>query len=155
MIIRRQISCFEHYRCGAFSKWIFDTKKAKTKEIEGFIKLALSDPEEGMGLSAIVDLINASWLTDEQFKSISSLETLQQKIPQEINKIYILRELRKESISGEIFKKCMDSNNSGIQRKLLDHSQITKDMINELAINGSSKKIRNIATQLLRSKQYQ
>ena len=144
--------CFEHYRYGAFTQWVFKTKSATIEEIKAFIKLALSDPDQGMGGAAIIDLLRATWLTDDQFKYISSISVLKEKFSKELDMTFIKREISKNYLLNEVFEKAMLLKNSSIERRLLEHKGISEEQVETLSKEGTGKKVRNIAAQLLRGK---
>ena len=105
-----------------------------------------------MGGAAIIDLLRATWLTDDQFKYISSISVLKEKFSKELDITFIKREISKNYLLNEVFEKAMLLKNSSIERRLLEHKDISEEQVETLSKEGTGKKVRNIAAQLLRGK---
>ena len=144
-------SCFEHYRYGAFNKWIRETPKATNQDIQNYIKLALTDPDQIMGHSAIVDLLKVDWLSDNQFEMVSeTLRSLGDWAEQEIEKNSLRRMVIKPNITSSETDKLLNCTYCQIQIKLFNRSDLSIGSLQHLAENGSSKKIRHLAKERLK-----
>tara|TARA_R110002072_G_scaffold299888_2_gene476037 strand:+ start:3246 stop:3854 length:609 start_codon:yes stop_codon:yes gene_type:complete len=63
-------------------------------------------------------------------------------------------ELQETGITNELVKSILANGNTKIQNLLLDHKDITREIILELYENGITKRVKNKAKQKLNSKQF-
>lgn len=63
-------------------------------------------------------------------------------------------ELQRIGISKPLVKNIIQTGNYKIQNLLLDHKEVTKDIIQKLVSNGISQKVKNKALQKLKSKKF-
>jgi len=62
---------YEHYRYAAFNSWLNKNVGANDKAIRDYIDVAIQDPDIVMSGGAVANLMDAPWLTDAQFDTVS------------------------------------------------------------------------------------
>ncbi|OAD91495.1 hypothetical protein A7A78_03100 [Aequorivita soesokkakensis] len=65
-----------------------------------------------------------------------------------------IRQVLLKGLTTDVATKIMASNHKQLQDLLLEHSAVSKTMVEELALSGAGKGIRNKAKQLLHSKRF-
>lgn len=143
-------SGFEHYRYGAFIHWLKSRKSATNKEITNYIDLALSDEDQAMGESAIVELLGVSWLESEHFELVKiHAAKLGDWAKKKIKRHELLRDLKDRSLDNDLFNACLKQQDSIVHEALIEHPDITKEMMKFLSEKGANKAVRNRAIQHL------
>ena len=146
---------WEHYRYGAFTHWLQSNSLATTIEISNFIELAEEDKDKNMGNSAILMLLETTWLTNEQFNIVKShAHNIGDSAIKYIMRTELLRDLKQNNLNEQLFKKCLSLGDAHVHKALIENKGITRAMLKQLANNGYNKKIRNIAQQLSQSRKY-
>lgn len=119
-------------------------------ELDNYLKVVSFDEDEIMATSAILDIITEIELTDLQFDKICSeieklgLGTSTQKI---ISRHKILRGLKYENLTDEVFAESLQIGDSVTQLYLLDLAD--NNQLLQLAENGATKAIKNMANEKL------
>jgi len=141
----------EHYRYGAFRRWLQNNEKYSDTEIKQFLELVECDPDEGMATSAAIDLLRWPRISKEQFDTIALflIRVSGGRLANNVERERCLRELRRMgTISLTEFQRYMDLGDAVIQRYLYDnftHSNIM--FLQILEQEGKTKAIRNQAKQ--------
>ena len=65
-----------------------------------------------------------------------------------------IRQVLLKGLTSDVATKIMASNHRQLQDLVLEHSAVSKTMVEELALSGAGKGIRNKAKQLLNSKRF-
>lgn len=140
----------EHYRFGTFRKYLTTKKVLTDSELANYLKIASFDEDEIMATSAILAILTEIKLTDLQFDKICSeieklgLGTPTQKI---ISRQKILRRLKHEKLTDELFAESLQIGDSVTQLYLLDLAD--NNQLLQLAETGVTKVIKNMATEKL------
>lgn len=105
-----------------------------------------------------------TFVTKSRLELVEKLEELMRVLPiyedpritkkrgivDELSESYRL-ELIENGLSTGLIKKIMENGSAKIQNHILDHNQITREIILQFSENGITKKIRNKANQKLKS----
>lgn len=164
--LKEQINTFEtsedksteHYRYASFKKYLYSKKLLTNDEIDNYLHLAKIDEDEMMAEAAIVDMIFFSDLTDNQFEKVCNALTFFGKSTEKvIIRQTLFRRLKKtvdneSKITEDIFLECLEKGNRVIHEFLICFAD--RNQMELIAEKGSSKAIRNIAKQRLRSKDF-
>ena len=143
---------WEHYRFGAFTHWLQSNASAKTIEVANFIELAEADNDCSMANSAILALLEINWLSNEQFELVKKYaKNIGDGANKNIIRTELLRTLNQKQLNEELFEKCLNKGDTHVHNALINHKDITKNMLIQLAKKGHNKKVRNVALQLSKS----
>ena len=140
----------EHYRYQTFRNYLTTRQILTDTEFDNYLKVADSEKDKSMASSALSDILQKTQLTDFQFDKVCSkvtelgFETLTKKI---IPRQVLLRRLKSENLTGELFIESLTSDDSIVQKYLL--SVADTNQLKQIAKNGATKAIRNIATERL------
>ena len=138
----------EHYRMNAFRHYLSSKNNLSDVEFDNYLELALKDNDVLMAGTAMADLFNKVDLTDLQFKKLSkSIRHFGDWTEKVITRQTLLRKLKTNNLTDELFKECITDGDSVIHEYILDLADFNQ--LQELVINGKNKKIRNIATEKL------
>jgi len=108
-----------------------------------------------------------TFTTKSRLKLVDKLEELMRTLPafqdprmtkirgvvDEVSESYRLS-LEENGISVELVKKILEHGNDNIQRHTLNSNEITKEIIVMFSEHGITKKVKNIANQKLKSRQF-
>jgi hypothetical protein len=140
----------EHYRYAAFRQ--IDRRAAFCDlEFEQYIELAASDPDPGMGTSALIDLLQHPGITREQWEALLA-HPLVQAHPRLVQKERLRRVLREPDAPLETLERCVAEGTSVIHREMLDLPDLPRSILEALHECGGSKAVRNIAGLRLKSR---
>jgi len=138
----------EHYRYKTFKKYLTNKKVLTDRELDNFLNLSNSEKALSMSIAAKLDLFRDIELTDIQFnkvcKEIFELGASVQKI---VIRQRLLRRLKKENLTEQLFEEIVTSNDSVTQSYILNLSN--KSQLKELIENGATKEIKKKATEKL------
>jgi hypothetical protein len=136
----------EHYRYQTFRHYLSSKGKLSDIEFDNYLRLTFSDNDTLMAGSAAVDLFTKVDLTDFQFeklcKTIGHFGVWTEKV---VTRQTLLRQLKASKLTTDLFKECLVNGDSAIHEYILDIADLNQ--LQELAINGKNKKIRNIASE--------
>jgi hypothetical protein len=139
----------EHYRYGTFRYYLSSKTKLSDIEFDNYLKLTMDDKDVFMAGSATADLFSMIDLTQFQFQKLCEVIG---HFGKWTNKVVIrqvlLRELKQRELTADLFRKCIENGDSIVHEYILEIANIAQ--IQELAIKGKNKKIRNIATEKLK-----
>jgi hypothetical protein len=143
----------EHYRYAAFQKILRTQTSLTDRSLNNYIKLALMDENQAMAKAALVDLIKWSELSDRQLEQLrhhpAILERGLQKL---ITRTTLLRQLKSEPLTDELFAHLLSGKDSVIHQRLLDLTEPGSERLKQLEINGANRSIRNQAQQKLQKR---
>ena len=138
----------EHYRYHAFRDYLNSKTNLDDLEFDNYLKLTLADTDPLMASSAAIDLFDKVDLTDFQFKKLcKTIGHFGKRTEQIVVRQSLLRQLRTSKLTNELFRDCIGSGDKVIHEYIVEIADSTQ--LQELAINGKNKKIRNIATEKL------
>lgn len=140
----------EHYRYAAFKKYLSSRNELSDKELENYIKLAVSDNDSVMAGSAVVNLFHEIELTDEQFQMLyHSVSHFGKRIEKIVLRQQLLRKLKNDKLTDDLFTKCIETGDAVIQQYLITISDINQ--LEQLNKKGFTSKVRNMASEKIKS----
>jgi hypothetical protein len=139
----------EHYRYTTFRNYLAAKDVLTDLEFDHYMQLALSDHDNVMAGAALVDLFTRTHLSDEQFhKLIAGMKSLGDWTTHTTARQILLRKLKQEKLSNELFRECFEKGDNFIQEYLIALSN--PEQLEVLSLQGRTKRIRNMARQLLK-----
>ncbi|MGV0923744.1 hypothetical protein [Empedobacter tilapiae] len=139
----------EHYRYSTFRQYLSSKSNLSDTEFDNYLRLTLADIDILMASSAAVDLFNMKDLTEQQFQKLcNSIGHFGKWTEKVVTRQTLLRQLRTNKLTDDIFKKCIEKGDSVIHEYIIDIANINQ--LEELIIKGKNKKIRNIASEKLK-----
>jgi hypothetical protein len=146
----------EHYRYRAFASFLARQSTLSDDLVDKIFSLTDAGPD-GTDLSAdrIIRLIASGLLTDEQHGRLGKQHprVLDAPVRRQYLRESLRRKIRKEGIEAS-FAEIQESGDSHLQLEVLDHPEVTRSHLEWLKTSGSSRAIRNRATQLLGSRRF-
>lgn len=139
----------EHYRNAAFYHFIENRNIITDAEIEALIIVANTESED-LYKGAISSLLEKNYLTDKQFEKLATylLSRSEFNSSKIITRKRLLRKLRNEPLTPELFETCLNEGDGFVHTILIDIVKNDKEKLKQLAKKGSNKKNRNMAQQL-------
>ena len=138
----------EHFRMNAFRHYLSLKNNLSDIEFDNYIELVVKDNDALMAGTAMADLFNKVNLTDLQFEKLSkAIRHFGEWTEKVITRQTLLRKLKRNTLTDEFFKECITDGDSVIHEFILDLADFNQ--LQELVINGKSKKIRNLAKEKL------
>jgi hypothetical protein len=136
----------EHYRYGTFRRYLANRKSLSDKELADYLHLVLADDDSIMAGTAAQDLFSLISLTDSQFKyACEKVDALDGEWKTRLlTRQKLLRVLKKNGLSPSLFAECLINGDRIVQEFIIDLAD--KQQLVELAANGLTKKVRNLAT---------
>lgn len=144
----------EHYRSRAFRDFLDRSRALTTAEIHAIFRLT-DDGPDGCDLTTgrIIELVISEVLSDEQLLALSSLPEVEKPpIQKRFRRACILRQLRREGLSDDVFRQVLESDDSPLHELILDRSDLRRVHAAWFAQSGRCRAIRNRAKELLRSR---
>lgn len=140
----------EHYRYATFRNYL-ETKDTLTDlEFDHYIELALCDKALVMAGSALMDLFTKTSLSNHQFDMlITVMKGLGEWANNTILRQTLLRQLKQEVLTDELFRECVEKGDKVVHEYLLGIAD--PNQLSFLALNGRTKKIKTLATQSLKN----
>ena len=141
----------EHYRYRVFRHYLASHKPLPPGMAEALYELGRADPDPAMGGAMMRDIVGLPECP------VNVLEQASTSGEKHLVKAARQRELLTELASGlteDLFARCLESRDAGIQRELLTRSGLTRKQLEELAEKGSNQAVRNMAAERLRSRRY-
>ena len=97
------------FRYASFKKWLESKQEITNEDVGNYIELAIEDIDDRMSGSAIKDLFVSSKISEEQFEIIKlKLPLFGEWTQKLITREVLLRRVKSERISPELFKLCYD-----------------------------------------------
>jgi hypothetical protein len=141
----------EHYRYATFRNFLATKETLTVPEFDNYITLALSDEATTMAGAAMIDLFTKVNLTEVQFeKLVAQMIKLGDWTKDAIARQALLRKLKYQKLTNELFDECFEKGDNAIQEYLLGIANT--EQLTRLSIQGRTKRIRNTAIQRLRTK---
>ncbi len=142
----------EHYRIATWASYFEKLTSMSDEVLQRLLELA-DDPDFAIVSAIPHRLIQADFLTHEQFERVSSqLDTDGYK--RLVARHRLLRELRGTWGDKLLLERCVREGDYVVHEALLEHPKLGRSLVQNLAEHGANKKIRNIAGQLLKSRQF-
>jgi len=143
----------EHYRYRSFVAVLKSRTTLSEKEIDGYIELALTDPDINTGEAALRDLAEWPNLGEDGYNRISSHEVfLRPSMRGSMMWGRLIRALNSSNLAPEDCDPYLEAGNSEVQRLLMDKMKLSTVQLERLRSAGKSRAIRNMAAEKLRSK---
>lgn len=139
----------EHYRYGAFRRFLKEQRPLSPAVVEALYELAASDtrgPEARAMMADIVSLPECppSVLVRAEASGVKFLVRAARQRA-------MRSELEAHPLTPELFERCLESADSSIQRTLLAGGNISSEQLRRLAEAGASRAVRNIAATALKA----
>lgn len=142
----------EHYRYSAFLR--LQRRAAFSERVfDQYVELASRDPDPGMAVAALGDLIHHPGLTENQLETVFAHPYIRQN-PYFAKKERLLRALRQPDVPLDTLQLCVDDGNGAVHRALLDLPDLPRCVVEALHERGANKAVRNIAAVRLKNQQY-
>jgi hypothetical protein len=139
----------EHYRYSTFRQYLNSKNNLTDKELDNYLRLTFADSDTLMAGSAAVNLFNNIDLTDQQFiKLCNSIGHFGEWTERIVTRHTLLRQLRTNKLTDDLFNECIENGDSIVQGKILDIAETNQ--LELLAFKGKNKKIRNTALERLK-----
>jgi hypothetical protein len=139
----------EHYCYKVFSDYLTSHSPLPPAMTEALYDLGAEDPDQAMGqamMSTIVGLAECPARVLE--KGSASGE---KHLVRAANRRRLLTELN-SGLTAELFTRCLESQDSVVQRKLLARPQLSREQLEKLAEARSSRVVQNLAVERLRAR---
>lgn len=144
----------EHYRYKTLIDFIESKSIISDVDLSNFLEIAISDADASMSSSAMERFLKKDYLTDKQFKMLSaSLSDFGDWTEKVIARQKLIRRLKAEELTEELFRESLLSNDKVIHTILLSLVEHEKNRLEALAKNAANSKIKNQAAQLLKKLQ--
>jgi hypothetical protein len=146
----------EHYRYIAFQQILQNNESLSDQSIDNYIELAEIDDDRAMATAALMNLLSWRGLTDHQYTSLVDRSEFSSQIFQTYHRNKtMIQIISRMPISDEIIKDCIQNYHSNVQESLLQKEDIQRHQIEYIYQYGKTKKIRNMAKNMLRNRRYQ
>jgi hypothetical protein len=143
----------EHYRYSAFRKVLQDNEGLSDLSIDNYINLAEIDDDRPMATAALMDLLRWPRLTDAQYgRLVNRSEFASQVFQNYHHNKSMIQTICKTPISDELINNCIQNYPGSVQEYLLRKDDIQRNQIEYIHQHGKTKRIRNIAKNMLGSK---
>ena len=134
-----------HYRYGAFRWYLQEHRPLSPAVAEALYELAASDTQGSEAGAIMTDILA---LPECPPSVLARAEASGVKFLVQASRHRVLRsELEGYPLTTELFGRCLESADSGIQRILLEGKNLTEDQLQRLAEAGASRAVRNIAAE--------
>lgn len=141
----------EHYRFRRFLSVLQSRASLTSQEIDQYVELALEDPDQTMGRSALVELIRWPGLREPEQERLASHAAFQEALLRRaLTRARLIRILETSDLTADDCDLCMRQGDSVVQRLLLEKARLSRDQLEYLKDHGSSRAVRNMAASRLR-----
>lgn len=156
--LRRQLLIFdsgedrvtEHYRYAAFCS-LLDRTAIDKVDLDHYLDLIEAEPDDATALSVRMLVIHWPGLSASQRTKLRQHPSFAEGKYQREFLIYSLaEELTDKSITHDLYRRCMDTGDETLQRKIVEHHGASRKHIEPLVEGGKSKAVRNMAAARLR-----
>jgi hypothetical protein len=139
----------EHYRYRVFCAFLNTHSPLSQPLAEALYELGEADPDTGLGGAMQHDILRLPECPAAlMHRALASGEP------------HLVKAVRRKELSmqldsaltPETFALCLDSGDDAVQRKLLAHTEISREQVERLAQDGANRAVRNLATVRLRRK---
>jgi hypothetical protein len=146
----------DHYRWGAFVLYMNSKEILTDDEIKNIFLLKDSGLDKcELHSNRIHWLISSGKLNDFQYDSLVRYpEVLEPPLQKVFLRHKLLREINKEGLSETIFYKVMETNDSFIHERILSREDLNRGHVEWLSKYGLNKRVRNIASELLKTRRF-
>lgn len=160
-ILSKQIADFEkggdkgvgHYRYTSFQNWLEGKEKLTNIEVNKYVELANDDKDERMSGLAITDLFVSPKISDQQFDMIKlNLPEFGKWTHKLITREVLLRRIKKEELTSELFNLCFNYKKEFNDNRLLINIIKKTDSVEFLSLFAKleiGKKIKTLASNKL------
>jgi hypothetical protein len=143
----------EHYRARAFEAFLFAHRALTDDQVEQVLRLKDDGPDGcDLRIGRISGMIWSGVLSDTQMADLAQLTEIHESpLQRGYVRECMLRRLRSEGLTSNVFRAIVDSGDSELQRVILSRGDLCRDHVVWLTEHGANKAVRNIARQLLQS----
>lgn len=140
----------EHYRYDTFRTYLCGSGALSDAELSNYMALADHDPDPAMASAALVDLFRLTDLTDSQFARLCEhLEGRGEGTAKIARRQRLLRRMRGQHLTDDLFYEGLDSGDATVQRHMLPIASL--EQLRHVAERGVSRKVRDEATRRQRA----
>jgi|GEM_PF-2145471 hypothetical protein len=136
----------EHYRYGAFLRFLDRTEPMDREQIDRYCALAARDPNPAMSGSALVALLASPAVPVSEVRRLQA--TAQCSAPF-LQKVALRRTLLEELATGPpsdaLVARCLESGDATVQLRLLETEGVSMETLTALAERGANRPLRNQA----------
>jgi|GEM_PF-2480152 len=145
----------EHYRSGAFGKYIKSKDSLTNEEIRKIFKLQDDGPDKcDLHANRIICLIQSGLLTKQQLDSLTEYpEVLELPIAKLYKRTKLLEDIKTFGIEAN-FEKVKKTTDTAVHEFILNLKDLERHHVEWAATLGGNKRTRNIAKQMLNSKHF-
>jgi len=146
----------EHYRHGAFIRFLNQRERLSEGEIEAIFELT-DNGSDGCDLlvNRIMGLLESGLLTDDQLSELAVFPVVRETpIQKRYQRCLLIRRLTAEGLTDDVFDAICESQDADLHRVLLRRSDLSRDHVKWLSENGGNKSVRNQARQMLGSRRF-
>jgi hypothetical protein len=142
----------EHYRFRRFLSVLESRASLTGKEIDQYVELALEDPDQAMGRSALIELIRWPGLQEPEYERLAASHTGLQDVVlrRALTRARLIRILAKSDLAADDCDLCIRQGDSVVQRRLLERARLSREQLEYLKSHGRNRAIRNMAASMLR-----
>ena len=139
----------EHYRYATLNFFLNNNLQLTEKQLSNYLDITLNDEDKSMASSAIIDVFQKIELSENEFIQVcDTLKNFGNWTEKIIERHKLLRELKSETFSDDLFEKAVMFKDSIIHDILLKKSNLVQ--LEKLTVLGVNKSIRNQATQKIK-----
>jgi hypothetical protein len=140
----------EHYRYAAFQA-LLPEAATHDERFAQYLVLVDADPDPAMAHSALIELLLRPELSDARFERVAQHPWLVED-PRLPKRHRLVRALRSEGPTPDLVARCLAEGDSGVHWALLGLGGLPRSVLEQLALNGASRRVRNMAAAALRTK---
>jgi hypothetical protein len=146
----------EHYRFAAFERFLKSKSELSDEDVERILRLEDNGTDNcDLSDNRIIGLIHSGLLNDEQFERLEGDPKINRPpVLNNYRRCRIIRKIKKPDLSNEVIEEAKDSHDPFIQELLIEHKDLNIGALQWLTENGASKKIRNMAGALEKTKRF-
>ncbi|AKG22012.1 hypothetical protein [Calothrix sp. 336/3] len=154
-LLNSEDKCREHYRYASFQKILIDNQYLDDEAIDKYIQLAELDNDKVMASAALMNLFQWEKLKEEQYIKLVNHPVFSHHSFQKYHQKQMVLKATDESVfSDQDVEFYIHNYEPSIQKYLLTNKKLTVRQLEYISQNGGSKKVRNIANNLLRNQDF-
>lgn len=147
----------EHYRHGTFLEYLRKQERLSDDQFNAILRLSDDGPDKvDLTSNRYHELLISSILTDKQLSVFSETKKFQES--RSLRRLFLRLELQKklidEGLTEELFALLLDTDDGDLHLNLLDHPDLRRGQLQQLAEYGANKPIRNRANAMLKSRRF-
>ena len=139
----------EHYRYHTFCSILSSRERLSDEEVDHYIELALEDPDQSMGYSALAELATWPNLEESGCQKLSNHEAFQSTwMRRALLRGKAMRDVKSLRLTPESCSFYLEEGDAPVQSLMLDFAEISLDQIERLKVIGKTRAVRMAAAKL-------